>query len=101
MIADVITVPYGRAATEALAGAVARAKAQSPLAPVTVVVPSTLEAFASTLPVLAPLSSATVTDSSASVTWSSTAVTLIVSVEVSSVPDPSVTVYVTAGNAPL
>ncbi len=35
----VITTPYGRAASEALRGEVARAKQDSPLAPVTVVVP--------------------------------------------------------------
>ena len=35
----VVTTPYGRAASEALRGEIARAKEESPLAPVTVVVP--------------------------------------------------------------
>jgi len=42
VIVDVVTVPYGRPATAALARAVAQAKAGSPLAPVTVIVPSNL-----------------------------------------------------------
>jgi hypothetical protein len=42
VIADVLAVPYGRPATEALARVVAGAKAGAPLAPVTVVVPSNL-----------------------------------------------------------
>ncbi len=48
-----------------------------------------------------PLSSAIVNNSSASVKSSLTGVTVIDSVEVSSVPEPSVVVYVTAGTEPL
>ncbi len=48
-----------------------------------------------------PLSSAIVNDSSASVKSSLTGVTAMLSVEVSSVPEPSVVVYVTAGTEPL
>ena len=40
MALDLLTVPYGAAAVDALAGEVARAKAGEPLRPVTVVVPS-------------------------------------------------------------
>ena len=53
--------------------------------------PSTLVVPVSRLPVLAPLSSATLTVSSASVKSSLTGVTVMDSVELSSVPEPSVT----------
>src|SRR5437868_4945939 len=64
-------------------------------------VPSTELAFVSTLPVLAPLSSATVTVSFASATWSSTARSEERRVGKRVVLEPSVTVYVTTGNATL
>ena len=50
---------------------------------------------------LTAVSSSALTASSASVKPSFTGVTVIVSVEVSSVPDPSVTVYVATGTGPL
>ena len=67
---------------------------------VTVTGPSTLLVPLSTVPLTA-VSSGVVTTSSASVKLSSTGVTVIVSVEVSSAPDPSVIVYVATDTDPL
>ncbi len=67
----------------------------------TVTGPSTDDVPVRTLFDSVPLSSAIVNDSSASVKSSFTGVTVIDSVDVSSVPEPSVVVYVTDGTEPL